>query len=55
MGPQVKSFSGFLEAGRHTVVWNGTNDKGVKSASGMYFYKLSAGAFEDTKKMVPLK
>ena len=38
------------QAGRHTVSWN-ANDK----PSGMYFYKINAGDFTETKKMVLVK
>ncbi len=39
----------------YRVVWDGVNDAGVKAASGVYFYKLAAGKFTQTKKMVLLK
>jgi flagellar hook assembly protein FlgD len=42
-------------AGAYKVVWDGTDSKGSKVASGVYFYKLVAGSFTDTKKMVMLK
>jgi len=43
------------KAGLNTVSWDGTNASGNKVASGAYFYKLTAGAFQDTRKMVLLK
>ncbi len=39
----------------HRVSWDGMNDAGVRTASGVYFYKLAAGKFTQTKKMVLLK
>jgi uncharacterized delta-60 repeat protein len=42
---------GGIEAGRHQVVWDGTNQHGVKVASGVYFYQLRAGAFKQVRKM----
>jgi hypothetical protein len=42
-------------AGPHTVVWDGRNDSGSPVASGVYFYKLVANNFSQTKKMVLLK
>jgi hypothetical protein len=37
------------------VSLDGTNASGNKVASGAYFYKLTAGTFQDTRKMVLLK
>ena len=41
---------GFLSAGVHNFTWNAS-----KAASGVYYYKLSAGEFTDIKKMLLLK
>jgi hypothetical protein len=49
-GQVVKAFTGASEAGFVKVEWNASN-----VASGVYFYKLNAGAFSSTKKMVLLK
>jgi hypothetical protein len=45
----------FQSAGPHEVAWNGTDAHGQAMASGMYFYRLTAGGFADSKKMVLLK
>jgi hypothetical protein len=42
-------------AGRHGVVWNGTNSRGESVASGIYFYKIVTGGHTATKKMVLLR
>ncbi|MEW6412730.1 MAG: M28 family peptidase [Candidatus Zixiibacteriota bacterium] len=42
-------------AGTHHVQWNGTNEKGVMAATGIYLYKMEAGRYKDSKKMLLLK
>jgi len=49
-GQVVKSFAGTHEAGTYEETWDANNN-----ASGVYFYKLVAGNFSQTKKMVLLK
>jgi hypothetical protein len=44
-----------MEAGFHVTQWDGTTGDGERAASGVYFYKLSAGDEETSKKMVLLK
>ena len=49
---------GVLAAGDYTVgnggavIWNGINRNGEEVASGVYFYRLNAGRFIETKRMV---
>jgi len=45
----------FQNAGTYQVTWNGRNDLGQQVASGTYIYKVQAGDFVQTKKMVMLK
>jgi len=42
-------------AGYHSIQWNATNDQGEPVSAGVYLYKIQAGDFVDTKKMILLK
>jgi flagellar hook assembly protein FlgD len=51
MGQKVVTLiNGYVEAGEHTVIWDGSN-----VTSGMYLYRLKAGAVDETRKMLLLK
>jgi hypothetical protein len=43
------------EPGAYTIVWNGHNDRGTRVSSGIYFYRLAAGNFMQTRKMVLMR
>lgn len=45
----------FKEAGYNSVTWNGMDQGGSVVASGMYFYRIEAGEFSKTLKMMMLK
>jgi hypothetical protein len=46
---------GYLEAGNHTVIWNGLDASGEQVSSGVYFYRLQAQNFNETKRMLLVK
>ena len=43
------------DVGNYTVFWDGTDRQGRKVSSGVYFYRMRAGSFAQTRKMVLLK
>ncbi len=45
----------FMSAGRHTLVWDGRNDGGSMTASGVYFYTVRAGTHSARGKMLFLR
>jgi hypothetical protein len=56
LGNRIKTLvSGYQPAGSYTIKWQADTDAGTSVASGVYFYKLTAGDYTDTKKMTLLK
>ncbi|MCJ7496637.1 MAG: T9SS type A sorting domain-containing protein, partial [candidate division Zixibacteria bacterium] len=41
-----------LKAGRYKVRWEGKDSAGNRVASGIYFYRINAGKYSETKKMI---
>ena len=41
--------------GRYQVRWDGMDDRGTPVSSGIYFYQISAGEFQDVRKLMLLK
>ena len=44
-----------MASGRHEVVWDTTNDRGVAAASGLYFYRLQIGGRSSVRKMTLIR
>jgi len=47
--------SGKFPGGHHSVIWDATNDRGERVASGVYLYVLKSGGFTAQKKLVLMK
>jgi hypothetical protein len=48
-------FDGQAAAGENSVVWDGRNANGELVASGVYLYRMTAGDYTETRKMMLLK
>lgn len=56
LGQKVKTLGlGQLPAGYHRASWDGKDSRGKKVATGIYFYRMTAGDFSDIKKMSFIK
>jgi len=56
MGQEVTTLTNrTLQAGFHSVRWDGTNGQGELVSTGVYFYRLTSPAFTSTKKMIMVK
>jgi hypothetical protein len=55
-GQKIRSLiSTNMNKGSHHIVWNGKDDNGTDSGSGVYVYRLQAGNKTQSKKMILLK
>jgi flagellar hook assembly protein FlgD len=53
LGRKVRVLAdGWETPGMKLVTWDGRDDRGVKVSSGIYFYRLQADDFVETKKMI---
>ena len=56
LGKQITSIvSESQSAGVRTVIWDGTDASGRNVSAGVYLYRIQAGTFTETRKMVLLK
>lgn len=55
-GQRVRTLaSGNYEAGIYNFQWDATNDYGVRVSSGVYFYRIQAENYVETRKMMLLR
>jgi hypothetical protein len=47
--------NGYLPAGQHSIHWDARNASGDRISSGVYFYRIVAGDYEKSKKLLLLK
>ena len=56
LGREIRTLvSTTQDAGFKSVIWDATNDYGKPVSAGIYLYKIQAGEYISTKKMVLLK
>jgi hypothetical protein len=56
LGQKVKELvNGTQPAGDYRVTWDGADNSGMSSATGIYFYRMQAGDYMISKKMVLMK
>lgn len=56
LGQQIRSlYTGVLTAGRHEFQWDSRDNAGRPVSSGVYLYRLDAGEFSQSRKMLLLK
>ena len=56
LGKQIKTLiNKTQDAGYKSITWDATNDYGKPVSAGIYLYRIQAGKYISTKKMVLLK
>jgi len=56
LGRRLRTLAeGYVHAGDHDVVWDGTDDSGTWAAPGVYLYRLRTGDVVETRRTVKLK
>ncbi len=41
--------------GNHSVIWDGKDKQGIDCGTSVYFYKMTADSYSQTKKMMLIK
>ncbi len=54
-GRRIIGFHGVGAAGLNTLHWNGRDEAGKNVSSGTFFYRLEAGSYSETRKMIMVK
>lgn len=56
-GRLVRSFyrGEIVQAGDHSLSWDGMNENGARVVSGIYFMRFKAGVIEETKKLILMR
>ncbi|MGH1362716.1 MAG: FlgD immunoglobulin-like domain containing protein [Calditrichia bacterium] len=56
LGQEVRTLSYYDQPiGSYQVEWDGKDNQGISLTSGVYFYRLKAGSFVNTRKMILLR
>jgi hypothetical protein len=56
LGKEIRMLlNGTQAGGVHSVVWDGRNNAGTAVASGIYIYRLTAGQFASSRRLLFLK
>ena len=55
LGQVVYNVTNRYSAGSHTIYWDGSSNSGQTVGSGVYYYRITAGDFVSSKKMILLK
>ena len=56
LGREIRNLvDGVIPAGAHDVVWNGLDNSGRQTATGVYFYRINTENFSQMRKMILLR
>ena len=56
LGNRIKNLvNDHYSKGSHSISWHARNNQGQTVSAGVYLYKVQAGEFQSTKKMILLK